>query len=119
MNVAQEQELRVHVFGWDSRLELFEDVEVGEVGLCFVQVVQIMSAPAKGFAFRALKAAGIDAMFLENTFIFGGEIVTHHCDQAHIGEVTRSQGKIGGGTAESVVDSARRRDDIVESDRTN
>ena len=73
---------------------MLEDVQLGEIGLGFVQILQILPAPAKGLALHMLDAAGIDAPLLQNVFVFGLEVIAHHADDAHIGKKAGRHGEV-------------------------
>jgi hypothetical protein len=88
-----EQKFRIRVFRWNSRLETLEHVQFGEIGFGFVQVVQILPAPAKGFSFGMFNASGINLPFLENIFVLGGEVFAHDGNNANIREVAGGKGK--------------------------
>ena len=74
LDVGQEEKVGVFVLLGDAGLKSFEDVEVGVVGFRFVEVVGIGSAPAECLALRALDAAGVDVVLMENLFLLGAEI---------------------------------------------
>ena len=94
MDVSEEQKFAVHEFGRYARLETLEDVEFSKVRLGFVQVIEILPAPAKGLALGVLDAPRIHATLRENVLVFGGEIFADHGDESHFGEVTGRERKI-------------------------
>ena len=96
MDVTQKKELGVEVFRRDTRLELVEDVQFGEISLGLVQIIRIMSTPAKGLAFCAVDSADIHAARFQDFFVLGGEVVSHHGKHAHVGEVAGGHRKICG-----------------------
>ena len=61
-------------------LEFFEDIQLGKMRLGFVEVVQILPAPAKGLARRMFDARSIHAALFQYIFVLGGKIFAHHAD---------------------------------------
>ncbi len=114
MNIAEEKKFRICVFRRNARLEALEDVQFGEIGFGFVQVVEILPAPAEGFSFGVFDASSIDLSFLQNVFVLGGKVFAHHGDDANIREVAGGQGKICTGTAEHIFHATRRRSNGVK-----
>ena len=78
------------ICGW-KRSNTFKSVKVG---FRFVQVVEILSAPAKSFSFGMLDASDIDLSFFENIFVLGGEVIAHHGDDSDLREIAGGQRKI-------------------------
>jgi hypothetical protein len=99
LNITQKQKLGVSVLGRNTRLEALEDVQFGEIGFGFIQIPEIMPAPAEGLAFGMFNASGIDLSFLQNILVLGGEVFTHNGDDANIGEVAGRKGKECAGAA--------------------
>src|SRR5580704_767994 len=118
LNVAQEQKFRIHVLGGNARPEFLENVQLGEIGFGLVQVLKILAAPAEGLAFSVFNSTDVDITFLEDFFVLGGEVFADHGDDAHLGEVARSEGEVSAGSTEDVLHAARRRSDRVKSNRT-
>src|ERR1051326_1776140 len=114
MNISQKKEFGVLVFGRNARLKLLEHVEFGEVGLGFVQVVEILSAPAKSFAGGTLDASRIDIALLENVLMLGAKVFADDSDNTHRNKITGGERKVSSGAAENVLDAARRRGDGVK-----
>src|SRR5208282_2816411 len=119
VDVRKEQELRVRIFFGDARLKLFKDVQFGEVGFGLVQVVEILSAPAKGLALRALDTARVHPAFFQDGLVVRCKVFAHHGHHAHFSEITCGQGEISRGPSENVVHSAGGRGDRVKGNRTN
>ena len=119
MDIAEKKDVAVAVLGGNSRLEFFEDVQVGEIGFGFVEIVEILSAPAKGLPFRVLDAAGVHAAFLQDVFVFGGEVLANDGDDAYVSEITGGEREIGCGAAENVLSFPGGRGDVVEGDGTD
>ncbi len=117
--LARNRNCGVRILFGNARLKFLENVEFGEIGLGFVQIVEILSAPAESLAFGALDAAGIDAAVFQHGFVFGGEVFAHDGDHANIGEVTCGQRKIGGSASENVCHLTGRRLDGVKGNGTN
>ncbi len=87
------------------RLEAFEDIEVGEVGLGLVEVIGVGAAPAEGFALGVLDSTDVDAAVFEEPLLRGTEVFADDSYDANIGEVTGRQRKIGGSTSKNVFDA--------------
>ena len=119
MNVGEKQELRVGVLLGNFRLELLENIQFGEIGFRFIQIIGVASAPAKSLAGRALDAARVDAALLEHVFVLRREIIAHDGHHAHFGEETRCQCKMRGRATQNVFHATGRRGDVVECHRTN
>src|SRR5208283_5290849 len=119
LDVGQEQEVGVFVLVGDARLKSLKDIQIREVGFGFVEVVSIGPAPAKCFAAGALDAARVDVVLLEDFLLIGTEIFADDGDDAHLGEVGGGQGKVGGGSAQNIFYTARRRRDVIECNRTD
>src|SRR5580704_938262 len=99
MNVGEEEELGIKIRLRNTRFEVLEDVELGEVGFRFIQIVEILSAPAKGLAGRALNTASVNAAFLQDVFVIGGEVVAYHRDDANVGKVAGREREVSGGSS--------------------
>ena len=84
-------------------MKVLEDVQVGKVGFGFVQVVQILPAPAKRLPFCVLDAASIDAAFFQHVFVFGSEVFADNGDDANVGEIAGGKSKVGRSAAENVL----------------
>ena len=69
LDVGQKQKLGVFVLLRNSRLKFLKHVQIGEVGLGFVEIFGVGAAPAKSFAGGALDAAGVDAALLQDVFM--------------------------------------------------
>ena len=106
LDVGKEQELGVFVLLRNLRLEGFEDVKVGVVGLGLVEIVGVGTAPAKSFAFGAFDAARVDAVLAEDVLLGGTEVFADDGDHADLGEVAGCEGEIGGGATENVFHAA-------------
>ncbi len=119
VDVAEKKNVAVAVLGRNSRLEFFEDVQLGEVGLGFVEVVEILAAPAEGLPFCVLDAAGVHAALLQDVFVFGGEVLADDGDDAHVGEITGGEREVSCGAAENVLGFPGWRGDVVEGDGTD
>src|ERR1700704_5325839 len=118
MDVGKEQELRVRIFFWNARLELFKYVQLCELSLRFVQVVKILTSPTEGLALGTLDSACIHAATLENLFVPGGKVVADDRHHPHLSEVTCSQRKISCRASENVIHSAGGRGNGVKGYRT-
>ncbi len=114
LDIGQEKELGVLVLVRNAGLKCFEDVQVGEIRFGLVEVVGVGAAPAEGFAFCAFEAANVDAMLVEDLFLLGAEVFADHGHDAHLGEITGGQRKVGGRAAENFLHAARGRRDVIE-----
>src|SRR5205823_5664301 len=59
IDIAQKKKFRIRVLLRNMRLELFEDVQVREIGFRFVQVIVILPAPTEGLSLGMLNATRI------------------------------------------------------------
>src|SRR5208283_3192777 len=94
---------------WNPRLKFLEHVQLGKVRLRLVQIVEILSAPAKRLSSGPLEPACIDSAILEDRLFFRPKVVSDHRDHAYIGEVTRRQREVSRRPAQNVGNSPRRR----------
>src|SRR5271170_4549773 len=118
MDIAQEQEFRIRIFRRNTRLEAFEHIQFGEIGLGFIEVVEILPTPAEGVALGTFDATSIDLSFLENILVLGREVFAHHGDNANVREIAGRQGKERAGTAQYIFYPPGRRGNRVEGNRT-
>ena len=58
IDVGEEEKVGVEKFLRDLRVEILEDVQLGEVGLGFVEVLSVLSRPEERFAAGMLDAVG-------------------------------------------------------------
>ena len=119
MNVAEEQILGILVFRRNTRLEFLENIQLGEISFRFVEVLEVMTAPAKCLPFGMLNSARVNASLLEGVFMFCREVFANNRNHAHVCEIAGSKSKVGPGAAEDIVGAAGRSRDVVESDRAN
>src|ERR1700674_2210074 len=101
------------------RLKALEHVQVGKIRFGFIQVIEILTAPAKGLTFGMFDASSVDPPLLKNIFMLGREILAHYRDNANLREITGRQGEECTGTAQHIFRPSRRRDNGIESNRTN
>src|SRR5579885_2025961 len=119
MNVRKEEEVRIFVLNWNARVKVFKNIQISEVGLGLIDVVEILTAPAKRLAFRVLNAAGVNASFLEHGFVLSSEVLADNSDYPNIGEVAGRQREIRGSAAEKIVRFAGWSGDVIECNRTD
>ena len=68
IDVGEEEKFRVAIGVGNLGLECGKDVEIGLEGFGFVEVVEIGAFPEEAFAGRALDAAGVDLVGVEDGF---------------------------------------------------
>src|SRR3984957_9937024 len=118
LGVPAIQKVGVALFLGNARMKFLEYVQFGEICLGFVQVVEILSTPAKSFSLCALDATRVDAAILEYGFVFRGKVVADDCDHAYVGEVAGGEREISCGATKNVFHAAGRRRDCVKGNGT-
>src|SRR5579862_5132663 len=88
LDIGEEKEIGVFVFLRNAGLKFFEDVQVGESSLRFVQVVGVGAAPAESLARSAFQAADVDVVATEDLFLLGAEVFADYSNDAHLREIT-------------------------------
>ena len=96
IDVGEEEEFGVGVGGGNFGLEGGEDVELGVVGLGFVEVFEIGAFPEEAFAGGVLDAARVDFARVEDGFLLGAEVLADDGDDANIGEEAGGKREVGG-----------------------
>src|SRR5690348_18156179 len=94
MNVSEEQDIGIFILRRNPWLKLLEVVQFGKVGFGFVEVLKILSAPAKSLARRVFDSARVYAPVLENVFVLSGEVLADNSNHANVGKVTCCQREI-------------------------
>ena len=118
MDIRQEQKLRIQILLGNTRLKLLEHIQFREISFGLVQVVEILSTPAKSFSLCALDAAGVDAALLQHGFIFRSKVLAYNRHHAHSGEVAGGQRKVSRCAAKNVSHPPRGRGDRIKRNRT-
>src|SRR3990172_634032 len=108
MNVPQKNELRCPVSVGYGGLEILEDVQLGEAGGALVEVVAVLPSPAKCLPGRGLKPGEIDRPSLENVPLLVGEVVSHHRHDVDLSEKRGGERKMGGRSAQNLLDFTER-----------
>ena len=63
LNVGKKQKVSIFIFGGNARMKTLEDVQLGKIRLCFIEVVSVGAAPAKRLYFCPLDAPNIHFVF--------------------------------------------------------
>src|ERR1700722_2681025 len=99
-------------------MEALEYIKLGEVRLRFVEISGVGTSPAERPAVGALDAAGVDFMIVEDLFLGGAKVLSHHGDHSHLRKIASGQGEIGRSAAQNILHAARGRSYIVERNRS-
>ena len=114
IDVGEEEKLGIVVGGGDLGLERSEDVQIGVVGLGFVEIVEVGAFPEEAFAGGTFDAACVDLARVEDGFFGGAEVFADDGDDADVGEEAGGEGEVGCCAAEAAFAAARRCFDGVE-----
>src|SRR5450755_2434612 len=118
MNVSQKKKLRIGILFRNTRLKFLEYVEFGEIGLGLIEVVEILSSPAKSLTGSPFDAASINAAILQHRFMLRSKVFANHSDHSYFGEVTSGKRKVSRSAAKNVVNLARRSSNSIEGNRS-
>ena len=106
IDVGEEEKLGVAVGVGNLGLECGEDVEIGLVGLGFVEIVEIGAFPEEAFAGGVLDAAGVDLAAVEDGLLLGAEVFADDGDDADIGKEAGGKGEMSGRAAQATLAAA-------------
>ena len=104
-------------FRGEFGIKVSEDVQFGDQGFAFVEMLGIFSGPEEGFADGALEASGIDFAAMEDGLVFGGKIFADDGDEVDMSEEAGGYCEISGGSADNPINFAIRAFDGVKCDR--
>ena len=103
IDVGQEKKLRVSVSRGNLRFKGRKDVQIGSVGLCLVQVIEIRTFPEEAFSRGPFNALRIDIARTEDRLLIGAEVLADHGDNAHISKEACGKRKVSRGAAEATL----------------
>ncbi len=117
--LARNRNSEVQILSGQLRLKAGEHVQVGLQRLGLVDVVAVLALPEERLAFGALNAARIHAALVHHGFVLGQEVVAHHANHAHVGEIAGGERKIRGSAAQHFFANTVRGLQAIECNRTN
>src|SRR5262249_25580204 len=100
------------------RIEIREDVELGNESFPLIKVLGILPCPEKALAGGALEAKRVNFAAAKDGFVFFAEVVAHDANRIAVREEAGGPGEVRGGAADDAVHLAVWAFDGIECDGT-